>query len=295
MSLTAHLDDPKSRLRRFMDRHFPNLPSFYKVCNAPLRRAWTVRPAERDRYPWSTIGMAFDYRLRYYFEATPSKKLVAHRGASGLPAKLVRDFFTSLDRDVLPTINPVRRRLQGVHEELINRYCVVLALFEELYRNPTIESSPLLVPKPKKLADLLAIARPRWLDDLRGMSWAFYDHFAGLLYCDPVILNPTFDGSKDVGGADADLIVGGCLIDVKSTVLNKGPEWSRWVRQLLGYVLLDYTDRYHIEEVGLYLARQRVLVRWPLPELLFKLTGHKAPPLKPLRRAFKAAVTRRRI
>jgi len=116
------------------------------------------------------------------------------------------------------------------------------------------------------------------------MSWAFYDGFADLL-ARPAVLNPTFDGSLDVGGADADLIVDGCLLEVKTTVDPRALP-SKVVYQLLGYVLLDYSNEFVIDSVGFYLARQAILVRWPLGELLTGIVGRRVS-LPRLRREFR--------
>ena len=60
--------------------------------------------------------------------------------------------------------------------------------------------------------------------------------------------------------------------------------------QLLGYVLLDYSNKYQIHEVGIYLARQGVFLRWPITELLNRLVGGVAPPLKELREHFQQVI-----
>lgn len=107
-----------------------------------------------------------------------------------------------------------------------------------------------------------------------ALSWAFYDRHSELL-SKPAVLNPTFDGSRDVGGADADLIVDGCLIDIKTTI---NPRLSaKWLYQLLGYTLLDYSDRYLIREVAIYFARQQQLIKWPLDALVSNLAGGSIP------------------
>jgi hypothetical protein len=98
------------------------------------------------------------------------------------------------------------------------------------------------------------------------MSWAFYDGFSELL-ARPAVLNPTFDGSLDVGAADADMIVGRCLLEIKTTIDPRALP-SGIVYQLIGYVLLDYSDEFGIDAVGVYLSRQAILVCWPLEEIL---------------------------
>lgn len=233
--------------------------------------------------PYALIGTAIDYRVRYYFEVTPCDALVAWHGAmrlgwppdydtpgtdprTGGPLEgMSINFFPSLD-ETLQKLRPVRRRLAQPDEAQLNRYCFVLALLEQIFRRGYIEESLLLTPTPKStVAELLAIAEGAWIDDLCQLSWAFYDTCSNV-FARPFILNPTFDGSLDVGGADADLIVDSCLIEVKTTKYPKLD--SRWLYKLLGYVLLDYSDRLRIQSVAVYMARQQKVLRWSLDELM---------------------------
>lgn len=193
---------------------------------------------------------------------------------SGHLERLVaRVFFGDL-AELLERIVPARRRLEADDEVLLLRYCVVLAALDRFFREGFRPDSLLLTPAPKtSVAELLAVAQPEWLNDLLQLSWGFFDIFSDLLD-QRALLNPTFDGSEWVGGADADLIVENCLIDIKTT---KWPFWdAEWVYQVLGYVLLDWNNTYQIESVGIYFARQRFLLRWSLPDLLSTVSGGSA-------------------
>lgn len=203
-------------------------------------------------------------------------------GRCSITDGLIADFFHALD-DAVKRIHPINRQLAPADEDLLNRYCVVLALFETLYRDRRRESF-ILASGAASVADLLAIAQDAWIDDLGQLSRGFSAQAHGLLNKE-AILNPTFDGSRDVGGADADLIVDGCLIDIK-TPINPRIE-GRWLHQLLGYTLLDYSDRYHICEVAIYMARQCLMIRWPLDSLVDVLWKGNAPSLDRLRGDFR--------
>jgi hypothetical protein len=81
----------------------------------------------------------------------------------------------------------------------------------------------------------------------------------------PLLLNPTFgDSSRMIGGADADIIVGQTLIDVKAT--KNGSCDSSMLDQLLGYFLLARNERKTpqsfplIERFGIYFARYGYLL-----------------------------------
>ena len=268
-----------------------------------------------ERPPWSTLGLAIDYRLRYYFAVSPPAELAAAREmvaigglgrvaladggsavvapgkqarpAAALAGPLLERLLATTDRLV-----PAGRRLGPAGEAELCRLCYVLALYEELFRGGRRIGSPLdELPPGATLADLLCLARPQLVDDLCGLSWAFYNGYRSLL-SEPAVLNPTFAGSPDVGGADAGLIVGPCLVEITATKAP-APE-AIALHQLLGYALLDYDDRYRLEEAAIYLARQAVLVEWSLGALLETLSGGGAPPLAELRPPDRRGPRRRR-
>lgn len=105
-----------------------------------------------------------------------------------------------------------------------------------------------------------------------------------------MVLNPTFAGSTDVGGADADLIVDGCLLEIKTTKAMSLD--AEWLRQLFGYLLLDYYDRYAIRTVGVYLARHGEMLTWQVDDFLRDLTRDATIKLADLRDEFRALCQR---
>jgi hypothetical protein len=337
----------------------------------------TIRPpATPEPYPYDLIGMALDYRLRYYFAQTPLSDLMAYRGMTAVEPvgyrlcrpsadehmamikrkartyslgdfvleavplmevraedvlaevpqllrelrlvgrllsyddSLVDDLYTNFGeacsvcgkvfflgdatvicpnveefanslRNALNKLNPVRRRLSQPQEEFLARYCIVLSLYETIYRSgyvpEVLRRSPAISPLVTMPVDeLLTLPRPHWLDDLCTLSWAFFDNSLELLQR-PATLNPIFEGSAHVGGADADIIVDGCLIECKTTVDSGLRKLRDWLYQLLGYVLLDYSDNYEIRSLAIFLPRQRTWFRWPLEDLIDKLSDADSP------------------
>jgi hypothetical protein len=287
VTLTSELRDPNSTLSRFLREYFPNTRATATDFRIESASAATIYPKSPLGRHYSTVGTAFDWRLRFYLSAEPGRGL---RPTANLDPRWSA-FLASLD-DVVRRVRPVGRRLGKVAEDLLNQYCVVLALAEQIWRaDPAgLGQSPLFELEPRhSIAEILALARPEWIDDLRLLSWATYDKLADQLR-QSAVLNPTFEGSVDVGGADADLILGDCLIEIKTTL---NPRWDRdWLYQILGYVLLDYADRYQIRSIGIYLARQSVLICWPLDDVLTKLGDGRALPLDELRLRLKKAVRR---
>jgi hypothetical protein len=60
-------------------------------------------------------------------------------------------------------------------------------------------------------------------------------------------------GSTDIQGADFDLLVDGCLLDLKAT--RKAKVTTQNLRQLAGYWLLDYQDKFKIRSFAVSLLR----------------------------------------
>jgi len=89
-----------------------------------------------------------------------------------------------------------------------------------------------------------------------------------------IILNPTFgEGSKLVGGADADIIMDGVLIDIKT---SKYLEFKReYFDQLIGYYVLtkiggidDFKGTSEINELAVYFSRYAKLVKIKVKEVI---------------------------
>lgn len=300
MSLSYHLEDPGSPVRKFLYANFPNTLPLVRQANTELRATETirpkanapelakVRPADRNPYPYSDVGMAIDYRFRYYFSATGEEKLVARQGGYMLankyrrmPQRLIDEFFTGLEATLLD-LAPANRRLSHDQEMLLNRYCFVLALLEQAFRMPPVRLRRSLLffrGEHLSVSELLAIPQEPWLEDMQSLSWLFYEKFKEHLAGTDFRLNPTFEGSADIGGADADLIVNHCLIDIKTTVDPRVQ--NRIIYQLMAYVLLDYNNECRLREVGLYFSRQGITIRWSLESLLDRLCADTARPRLP--------------
>ena len=100
-----------------------------------------------------------------------------------------------------------------------------------------------------------------------------------------VTAGPEFAGSRCVGGADADLVLDHRLVEVKTTI-DPRRDLLRASRQLLGYVLLDWSDEHEMEAAGFYFARQGKQISWPLRTLIAGTTGDSNATLKGLRVEF---------
>ena len=178
--------------------------------------------------------------------------------ATKLPLQCTLEFFDLLDRTV-GSLAAHRRRLTAEEECRLARLCLVLSVFESVGRSGRgwppefLEGSE--VTDPESL--LKAIPRA-WVEDVAVLAATFMHRHADWQGM-PATLNPVFAGARDVGGADGDLIVDGCLWDIKTTIQRAQ---GKWLLQLLGYALLDYDDEYAIGHAGFLFPRQGACVRW---------------------------------
>jgi hypothetical protein len=271
VALTHQLDRRGTPVREFFEQHFP--AKQFKPLSAAwyeqVRAAAVVCPSPQG-VNLGTIGTAFDYRARLSWAPLIWRQTVAALGREQLIAMgrveigLVADEVgTEVER-----LSMGQAALDPSEEVRLCRACYALALYEQFFRTfAAARSSPLIeLADDASLEDVLALAPDAAVDDLASMARLLRTRMPDLI-CAPGTLNPTFDGSHAIGGADADLIVDGLLVELKTTSQDSFERVDH-VYQLLGYALLDYTNTYGINRVGVYLARRGVLVSWEIDELL---------------------------
>jgi hypothetical protein len=74
----------------------------------------------------------------------------------------------------------------------------------------------------------------------------------------------------------ADLVIGRTLLEVKLAVEPTAEDVVVWLRQLLGYVLLDRHDTFALDTIAVYCGWSGLLLTYPLPTLL-SASGHGGP------------------
>jgi hypothetical protein len=289
MTLTSHLKLKNSPVRIFLHDRFPNTKIIINEIRAVGNAATTIRP--ETKVPWSLLGTAIDFRICGYFAPITFHGFPPLQEVWGDEDFMV--FF-------METIQQIESRaaelysagpsLKRIDEESLCRFCVVLAMFDHEFRSGMMPLEvSLLNPKFTTTEEFLSVIPQEWVDDLYQMSLVFRNTSVDLL-SRPVVLNPHFEGSIDVGGADADLIIDSCLLEIKAAISFKVSR-PEWIYQLLGYSFLDYSNSYTINTVGFYLARQGVYIRWSLEEIMEKLAGKEVPPLAELRLEFKSVIS----
>jgi hypothetical protein len=274
MSLSSFVRNPEVRAKLAVLR-----PKFPRKIPVELR----VEPRS-NRY--TVVGTAFDYLLRFDLQRRAPHALAQPLVAEFAPGRIWRPgFFMYLSEDwkrVPPEeaeelAKQLAQRTSAVVESSkaaitafvkldepdrvaltdLAGHAIRLAKLDEMCRairlNPTFEEAD-----PEDVQDLL---------ELLALV-----PFSALIHPQIVLLNPTFgEASIAVGGADADLITGDMLVDLKTT--GAGEMQAADLDQLLGYFLLARkAHRSHpafpaVSRLAIYYARHGYL--WQLDARLW--------------------------
>ncbi|GAA2836623.1 hypothetical protein ACFQ0M_48695 [Kitasatospora aburaviensis] len=292
MSLTSELRRPDSPISKFFARELPEaaeLAARYGRWAEQLRKP--LRPRTRGEIDWPMLGHTIDHRIRVSSGSPygpPIRSGVNLSGLSGLAAlhdgagqaPAVSGAIRQAGQQMLEeltarTSTPPPLDLSGTDGERLIRLCHLASHFEVIFRSGTLQGVLADATADTTLESLLASVPEYAIADIRAQLRLAADPEAlGWLAGREAACGPEFPGSDHVGGADADVIVDGELIDCKATVkpTNLG---VREIYQLAGYLLLDYDDRYRIRVLSLYLSRQGALIGWSVPEFLAVLGATK--------------------
>jgi hypothetical protein len=286
-SLTNEVRNAKSPVARWLRSTFPN----HRGVQAGYREgAGPCLVLPEPAVSMGTQGAAIDWWLRMLVDPGPSIGL-AILGLRSLRARRMpcspaaHELLGSLltpepQRPKNPAISPAR--FADRPDEWWARLCYALALLVEAYRAVMIDGSRLTwLTANSRADDLLSLANDDEVNDLIAMRDLARLRLLPALPAGPIFTGSTFDGSADIA-ADADLIAGGLLVDFKAgqggTRRADGTRAATMNRpdldQLLGYVLLDYSDAFTLHTVAIYHARFGYFASWPIRDLATELAGH---------------------
>ncbi|MFD9946265.1 hypothetical protein ACFWYW_30645 [Nonomuraea sp. NPDC059023] len=312
MSLTHGLVSPRTPLRLFLDRELTaGVRRLRQTYRGQLPAGPLILPGDGVGFEAGTVGTAIDQRLRLSFTCVPSLDAATFlgwdncRAAAGVRGRdnlagvlaevgeqLIQRLTDTVTRMQLDDRNQPMLRAEDEEEDLA-RMLIAAAWYALNYRNPfAFPDTPLVkaavtAPATFTFDRLLAVPHRHLVDDLLAQLHAAQNSALERLRLasqpEACASGSTFDGSSDLA-ADADLIIEGTLVDIKSTRrVHNFPLPT--VYQLLGYTLMDYSDRYRIDAVGIYLSRAGTLITWPLEDYL-ALLGARRRDLGELRDVF---------
>ncbi|MCM0618042.1 hypothetical protein MOD31_18620 [Paenarthrobacter sp. TYUT067] len=311
MSLTSLLQDPQSPERAYLDHISPLLEASSGRSDGSRAAADALGLTQlaRSRTVVSPFqgadgrlaGTAFDFRARIELGGFDPLHSVAAAGV-GLLATLVPSVENGSHRTriLAEAFDVAIKLLQEPYSDSgLDRAALLLAYCEQVARKGAVVMNGSLGTICDQAADGQSFADridPRTLGNIRSLMSSSADQLEawqeqiaiGVRY-EP---NPGFAGSVFVGGADADWMIGETLIDCKVYSTLTVSKLRDFLRQLLGYVMLDSDDSLGIRRVGIWLPRQRLMPSWSLTHLL----GGKAEELLPsLREEFIKATAKTQL
>ncbi|MDF2049865.1 hypothetical protein [Arthrobacter sp. Cr_A7] len=263
--------DPKTSIGRYLRANFPNS----KLLQAEYKAAAGNVVVDSLGANAGNVGTAVDLIVRLILEPdeTPESALILFP-------------FNAIYHEVVNELAVlVGRSGKG---ELAARAAWALALCVSAYRAGADWAS--LVPDLVRSDDftvdrMLEQADDAAVTELIALKELAEERLIPKL-TGPLSLGPTFDLSKRGPAqriaAEADLIAGGLLIDIKTTLAPRNKAGLRPdvlktdnVYQLLGYALLDYSNQYNIDRVGIFSARYGTLTEWPLERVTSLMSGRE--------------------
>ncbi|MFF7098260.1 hypothetical protein ACFY9A_38680 [Streptomyces rubradiris] len=300
MSLTSHLKDIRSPISRFLAEQLPDTRAVLTDYRARLARfPAPLKPkAGAGLKPeYRMLGHTIDHRLRISLGAptgSPIKEGIVRAviDDDGWPSREVIRAVQKAGDTMLEELAGYENDagqplcLAPAEEDRLIRLCHVASSFEAIFRHcGWMRGNSLGLCAPDATLDDLVAAVPDYVvDDIRQQMQlaAHPGPFENMrrLPASARVCGPVFDGSLQVGGADADFILDGALIDCKATIRPERISRAE-IYQLAGYLLLDYSDTHAISSVALYLSRQGALIDWSVEDFLNLLGGrHELPALR---------------
>jgi hypothetical protein len=279
MSLTSLLRAGRGPVWDWFETNLPDTQRLCTSANRELRGGGTKEPCAVPPVPGTDhglVGTAVGYLLSAHLRADALDRTVATSAAMLLDGPLRRAKISpsAIERLVVARITelqPSQRILDSEQWSELCRLVAILARFEQYFR-----AGPSVLPylaEPLKTRghnlDELAhslINEPS-MRDLDTLGRITVEDHLSIPEASELHIGPTFAQSLPLGGADADLIYDGTLVDLKSTsqarIIGRDEVW-----QLIGYLLADTDDSYSIARVGFAALRRRRSIIWPSQELV---------------------------
>lgn len=263
MSLYHQLRDKNSPVSKWFRTHID--ASLYRKFSQAVNSEIMKHPIEIMPYhsEYGMAGTAFDYSFRWLIGPL-HEHVVAVHGASFLTHKW------SGAPEFVSKIIQMGNTSKEIEKKAI--FSIVLAWFDTYRRSGKIDPPLQFLLKNQNSIDwesIDSLISKELAEDVIRLTYAALKTWDNDLD-KPFILNPTFVGSRSVGGADADWITEEVLYDCKTTKIGR-PFGRETLLQTLAYAFLDYDNQYNIHSLGWYYARRNLRIVYSLDEILPRL------------------------
>jgi hypothetical protein len=263
VSLKTELQKADTPLRVWLEERLPHVNGPRGKLAATLRGVTPCLPDD-DKPLWMLLGSAISARL--VWQIAPGEQTVVQNGAGYVMAKTANPELALFVPGLL------RRPVSEVSADVAARASVWAGVFDGWGRVGVFGTDrwAAMLPSISDTDAMLAAVDDYLAADVAAVA---VRSAPVLEQCRTatIIAGPTFAGSHAIGGADADLVCGTNLVEIKAHKDSTVPGRDIW--QLACYALLDFDDRFGIDTVTLLSARQGTSVSWPLVGLLTELAG----------------------
>jgi hypothetical protein len=198
------------------------------------------------------VGTAFDYLFRLEiqrrFPGTTDEGWVAEVAVERADKRTAK-LWKGLIHDARAAVKDFISRASPSRDDIatVARHAMILGRMDHLHRAGILFEGSIEEVTPLAIEDCVCLLGAVPWDELRLQV--------------PLCLNPTFGVSSEaVGGADADIISCGRLIDIKSGVKVKLKDD---LRQLVGYLILARAEGMELVELVLLYVRYTAVLVWP--------------------------------
>jgi hypothetical protein len=286
LSLSSLLRAGRGPVWDWFEASFPNTQEVSTEANRRLRGGPASRPcdiAPPKGSDCSLAGTAVGYLLTAHLRPDSLRRgSVAASGAMLLNGR-VRPDCPATERAAVERLAELLSDREPADQAAwreVCLLCIVLARFEQWFRaGPAVADytvSPLTAWNERSLVSLgRSMARSdATVRDLIALGPVVLEDHGDMALASRLHLGPTFVQSVPLGGADADLICEGLLMDLKSSaqarIVGRHQLW-----QLAGYLLADTSNDYNIHSVGFAALRRRRCTYWPAQTFLDELGGSR--------------------
>ena len=259
MSLTSELKNPNSEIYRWIDSLFPDGVSdkIIEEHNQILASASIIYPP--DQSDLKLVGSAMSHA--FYNQLT---------GNWGLnkPTMAVMG-LKKVGRSERVKFTAMAEKAETPYQKAL--IALVMAYYDGLARgNRQPELKNLLTANvfdrnslPSAMSEMELQNHPLLYSvwDVANLIDSFHLGWVDGLRSDDIHVNATFAGSGLVGGADAQMISNGILIDIKTSRM-KAPFTKKDLYQQLGYWLLDTDNRWNLNEIVWVYPRHQMFLRY---------------------------------
>lgn len=247
MSLTSNLANPSSIVSVFFKNNFDFYPAL--GINDKIQNHFSITPGIQRGYQWKEAGHVIEYLASL------------HSGVK-LEELFPMKHYDSIDTFYHYACTFYKTKKFSEFKELVSILYYLSQVEAEIRSGKKFNKS-------KEPGEVFYEDMRRLFETVKNNE--LFNNRKSFIY------NPGFLLSRFVGGADVDFIKilseGRFLFDMKTT---KNPEITEsMLNQLMGYVLLDYTNEHKIDGIAIYMSRQDISVKWKINEMLINCSSFK--------------------